>query len=152
MSIRNRLSDDMKTAMRAKDAEKLSVIRMALAKFKEADIECRVKGPDTAPEADLITVLTKMVKQRADSAKTYDDNDRPEAADKERFEITVLQNYLPQALNAEQVTDAIKQAIAQTQAASPNDTGKVVAHLKAEYAGQIDFGKIVPTIRQQLGA
>jgi len=152
MSIRTQLTEDMKAAMRAKESEKLSVIRMALAKFKEADIEQRAKGQETTPEADLITVLTKMVKQRSDSAKTYDDNDRPEAAEKERFEITVLQAYLPQALSEAELSAAITDAIQATEAQSPNDTGKVVAHLKKHYAGQIDFGKIVPTIRQKLGA
>ena len=152
MSLREKMTDDMKNAMRAKDADRLSVIRMALAKFKEADIEQRLKGLETTPEADLITVLTKMVKQRTESAKMYDDNNRPDAAQKERAEIAVLQEYLPKSLTESEITDAIKNAIATTGATSANDTGKVVAYLKEHYAGQIDFGKIVPTIRGALGA
>lgn len=147
MSLREQLTNDMKTAMKAKDAERLSIIRMALAKFKESDIECRLKGLDTTPEADLIVVLTKMVKQRTESAKTYDDNNRPDAATKEREEIAILQEYLPKPLSESEVTEAIKKAISEIQASTPNDTGKVVAYLKENFAGQIDFGKIVPTIR-----
>jgi uncharacterized protein len=152
MSIRIKLTDDMKRAMKAKDADRLSIIRMALAKFKEADIEYRLKGTDTAPEAELITVLIKMVKQRTESAKMYDDNNRPDAALKERAEITVLQEYLPKPLTESEITTAVKAAIATLQALSPNDTGKVVAYLKEHHAGQIDFAKIVPTIRALLGA
>ncbi len=152
MSIRTRLTDDMKIAMKAKDADRLSIIRMALAKFKESDIECRLKGLDTTPEAELITVLTKMVKQRTESAKTYDDNQRPDAALKERAEIAILQEYLPQPLTEEQTLEAIKTAIATINAIELNDTGKVVANLKEHYAGQIDFSKIVPIIRGLLGA
>lgn len=152
MSLRDKITEDMKNAMRAKDADRLSVIRMALAKFKESDIEYRLKGLDTTPEAELITVLTKMVKQRTESAKTYDDNNRPDAAQKERAEIVVLQEYLPKSLTEAEVTDAIKNAITTTQATTPNDTGKVVGYLKEHYAGQIDFSKIVPTIRGLLGA
>jgi uncharacterized protein YqeY len=152
MSLREKMTEDMKNAMRSKDADRLSIIRMALAKFKEADIECRLKGLDTTPEADLITVLTKMVKQRTESAKMYDDNNRADAAQKERAEIAVLQEYLPKSLTESETLDAIKNAITTLQATSPNDTGKVVACLKEQYAGQIDFGKIVPTIRGLLGA
>lgn len=152
MSIRAKLTEDMKTAMKAKDADRLSIIRMALAKFKEADIEYRLKGNDTIPEAELISVITKMVKQRTESAKMYDDNDRLDAALKERAEIAVLQEYLPKPLTESETLEAVKTAIATIKATEPNDTGKVVAHLKEHYAGQIDFGKIVPTIRGLLGA
>ncbi len=150
--MRIKLTEDMKCAMKAKDADRLSIIRMALAKFKEADIEYRLKGNDTAPESELITVLTKMVKQRTESAKMYDDNNRPDAALRERAEITVLQEYLPKPLTESDITTAVKTAIATLQTSSPNDTGKVVAYLKEHHAGQIDFSKIVPTIRALLGA
>jgi uncharacterized protein YqeY len=152
MSLREKMTEDMKNAMRAKDTDRLSIIRMALAKFKESDIEYRLKGLDTTPASELITVLTKMVKQRTESAKMYDDNNRTDAAQKERSEIAVLQEYLPKSLTESEVMNAIKNAIIQTQSNTANDTGKVVAYLKEHYAGQIDFGKIVPTIRQNLGA
>lgn len=151
--VRDQLKEDMKTAMKAKQTERLGVIRMALAKFKEIDIEFRVKNPDTeTPEAELIAALTKMVKQRTDSVKTFSENDRQDAADKEQREIDILQAYLPQPLSEDELMAAIKKAIAQTQSTGPNDTGKTVGYLKTHYAGRIDFGKIVPTIRQELGA
>lgn len=152
MSIRDQLKEDMKTAMKAKETERLGVIRMALAKFKELDINLRAKGIETAPESELITTLTKMVKQRAESVKTFTENDRADAAAKEQREIDILQAYLPQPLSEQETIDAIKQAISTTGAESPNDTGKIVNHLKEHYPGQIDFGKIVPKIRQELGA
>lgn len=152
MSIREKLTQDMKEAMKAKQADRLSVIRMALAKFKETDIEWRLKNVETTPEPELIVVLTKMVKQRKESAQTYRDNAREDAALKELAEIDVLNEYLPKPLSEDEVSQAITQAISESEAKDVNDTGKVVAYLKEKYSGQIDFGKIVPHIRQKLSA
>jgi uncharacterized protein YqeY len=125
---------------------------MALAKFKETDIEWRLKNVETTPEPELIVVLTKMVKQRKESAQTYRDNAREDAALKELAEIDVLNEYLPKPLSEDEVSQAITQAISESEAKDVNDTGKVVAYLKEKYSGQIDFGKIVPHIRQKLSA
>lgn len=149
MSIREQLKEDMKTAMKAKQTERLGVIRMALAKFKEIDITFRAKGDSEAPESELIATISKMIKQRTESVKTYQENNRPDAADKESQEIEFLQAYLPKPLDEAALKTAIDTAITHIQAASANDTGKIVAYLKEHYAGQIDFGKVVPQIRER---
>ena len=152
MSLRERLSAAMKDAMRAKDAPRLSAIRLISAAIKDKDIAVRGDGAtDPASDADLMSVLAKMVKQRQDSAKVYVEGGRPELADKELAEVRVIEEFLPKALTPAEAEAAVRAAIAATGAASVKDMGRVMAALKAEYAGRMDFGSVGPMVKAALG-
>lgn len=146
--LRQRLSDDMKTALKAGEKERLGVIRLMISAMKSADMEPGAKGP--IDDAGIISVLTKMVKQRRDSIEQFTRGGRPELAAKEAAEIVVIESYLPTLMDEAATRSAIAAAIAATGAASPKDMGKVIAALKAKHAGQIDFGKASGLVKAML--
>ncbi|HWK37761.1 MAG TPA: GatB/YqeY domain-containing protein [Hyphomicrobium sp.] len=139
--MREKINDDLKTAMKAGEKERVATLRLVNAAIKTADIEARPSGKDKISDADILTVLAKMVKQRRDSIEQFTSGGRPDLAEKEQVEITVIEAYLPQQMDEAATKEAIAAAIEETGAAGPKDMGKVMAALKAKYAGQMDFGK-----------
>jgi uncharacterized protein YqeY len=149
--IRERISDETKQAMKSGDKPRLSTLRMMSSAIKNADIEARTQGKDEPNEDALLGLLQKLIKQRQESAELYDKGARPELAAAERGEIAVIQSFMPQQMSEEETRAAIAAAIKETGAASPKDMGKVMAALKAAYAGKMDFGKASGTVKGMLG-
>jgi uncharacterized protein YqeY len=151
MAMRERLSDEVKTAMKGGDKARLSTLRLMQAAIKDRDIANRGAGKDAASDDEIAQLLAKMVKQREDSAKAFDDGNRPELAAKEREEIVVIRDFMPKQLDQAETEAAIRVAIAETGAAGVKDMGKVMAALREKYAGQMDFGKASGLIKGLLG-
>ena len=139
--MRDKINDDLKTAMKAGDKDRVGTLRLINSAIKSADIDARPSGKDKISDADILSVLAKMVKQRRDSIEQFNAGGRPELAAKEAAEITVIEGYLPKQMSEVEATAAIAAIIKETGAAGPKDMGKVMAALKAKYAGQMDFGK-----------
>ncbi len=152
MPLRERFTEDLKTAMKAGDKARLSTIRLIQAALKDRDIEARGQGKDPISDDEILALLQKMVKQRQESVAIYEQNDRPELAAQEKGEIEVISSFLPQQLGEAEIDAAIAAAIADTGAASVKDMGKVIAKLRADYAGQMDFGKVSPRVKDKLSA
>lgn len=150
MDLIARIQEAQKDAMKARDAARLSAVRMILAAVKDREIAQRTAGADLV-EADVLALLGKMVKQRQESAKVYQDGGRPELADKELAEVRVIETFLPKALSAAEVEAAVAAAIAEVGAASIKDMGRVMGVLKAKYTGQMDFGAVGALIKARLG-
>ncbi|MGV8934318.1 MAG: GatB/YqeY domain-containing protein [Gallionellaceae bacterium] len=146
MSLKQQISEDMKTAMRAKDVARLSAIRLLLAAIKQREVDERIELTD----ADILSILDKMMKQRRDSLGQYEAAGRQDLADVERFEMTVLQGYMPQQMSAAEIDTAIEQAIKETGAGSAQDMGKVMALLKPKLAGRADIGKVSAQVKTRL--
>ena len=146
MSIKQKISDDMKAAMRARDSARLGAIRLLQAAIKQREVDERIELSD----ADVLGVLDKMVKQRRDSIAQFEAAGRQELADKEKFEIDVLQAYMPQQLSAEEIDAAIEQALAASGASGPQDMGKVMGLLKPQLAGRADLGKVSGLVKARL--
>lgn len=148
--MRTRLTEDMKTAMKSGDKERLSTIRLMQSAIKDLDIANRGLGKEAGSDVELLTLLAKMVKQREESAKIYIEGGRPELADKEKAEILVVKAYMPSQLSDDDAKAAIAKIIADTGASGIKDMGKVMAELRANFAGQMDFGKASATIKELL--
>jgi uncharacterized protein YqeY len=146
MSLKAKITDDMKVAMRAKDAPRLSAIRLLLAAMKQKEVDERVELSDT----DVVTIIDKMLKQRRESIAQYEKGGRPDLADIEKFEIGVLQTYMPQALSDAEVSAEIDAAMQATGAKAMSDMGKVMAVLKPKLAGKADMGKVSALIKAKL--
>ena len=146
MLLKNRITDDMKAAMRAKDAPRLGAIRLLLAAMKQKEVDERVQLTDT----DVISIIEKMIKQRRDSITQYEAGGRKDLADAEKFEITVLQAYMPQALSEAEVAAAIAEAMQASGAKAMSDMGKVMAALKPKLAGRADMGKVSALVKTRL--
>lgn len=152
MEMRARITDALKDAMKAKAADRLSTLRLINAAIKDKDIALRGEGEDRATsDAEILAILGKMVKQRQESAKAYDDGGRDELAAKERSEIKVIEDFLPKQLDEAETAAAVDAAISAVGAESIRDMGKVMGELKAKYTGQMDFGKVGPMVKGQLG-
>ncbi|TBX23217.1 GatB/YqeY domain-containing protein [Nioella sediminis] len=152
MSLRERITTEMKAAMREKNSARVSTLRLINAAIKDQDIAARGKGEaEGVGEADVLAILGKMVKQRQESARAYEEGGRLELAEKEREEIVILEEFLPRQLSDEEVAKAIADAIASTGAESIRDMGKVMGALKSKYTGQMDFGAVGPKVRDMLG-
>jgi len=149
--IRETLSAAMKEAMKAKDTRRLSTVRLIQAAIKDRDIANRGVGKDETSEDEILQILQKLVKQREESAKIYDEAGRAELATQEREEIAVIKTFMPEQLSDEKVTEIIAGVIAEIGASGIKDMGKVMAALRERYAGQMDFGKASGTIKAQLG-
>lgn len=149
--MRETVTNALKDAMRNKDKERLSTLRMVNAAFQDRDIANRGVGKGAADNDELLQILTKMVKQREESAKAYTDGGRPELADKERAEIEILREFLPVQMSEDEARAAIAAAVKEVGAESVKDMGKVMAELKARYTGQMDFSKASSIIKQLLG-
>ncbi|MCX7890595.1 MAG: GatB/YqeY domain-containing protein [Rhodobacteraceae bacterium] len=150
MELRERLNAAMKDAMRAKDAARLSAIRLIAAALKDREIELRAGGA-ALDEAAMLAVLGKMVKQRQDSARVYREGGRPDLAAKEEAEIAVIAGFLPRAMTAQEVAAAIDAAIAATGAAGIRDMGRVMAFLRERHAGAMDFAAAGAAVKARLG-
>ena len=146
MSLKERLSEDMKNAMRAKDQLSLSTIRLINAAIKQYEVDERAEADD----ATVIALITKMVKQRKDSAKIYSDAGRQDLADKENAEIEIINRYLPQMMSAAEIEQAVAAAVAQTGAAGMADMGKVMGVLKTSLAGKADMGEVNKILKAKL--
>ena len=153
MTLRARISDALKQAMRDKAAQRLSTLRLINAAIKDKDIAARAGGSDEegVPEGEVLAILGKMSKQRIESARAYEEGGRLDLADREREEIAVIEEFLPQQLDAEQTDAAVAEAIAEIGATSIRDMGKVMGLLKGKYTGQMDFGSVGPQIKERLG-
>ena len=150
-SLRERFMPDMKDAMKAGEKEKVAAIRLIVAALKEKDIEARGAGKGEATDEEILGVLQKMIKQRQESIAIYDANGRPELAEGERAEVAVISSYLPKQMSDEEIKAAIEEVIAETGASAVKDMGKVIGALRAAYAGQMDFAKVSPMVKQLLG-
>ncbi|WP_308023047.1 GatB/YqeY domain-containing protein [Neisseria oralis] len=148
MSLKERLTEDMKTAMRAKDQVSLGTIRLINAAVKQFEVDERTEADD----AKITAILTKMVKQRKDSAKIYAEAGRQDLADKENAEMEILHRYLPQMMSAEEIQAAVAAAVAQTGASGMADMGKVMSVLKTSLAGKADMGEVNKILKAVLSA
>jgi uncharacterized protein YqeY len=148
MTLKDRVTEDMKAAMRAKDAARLSAVRLLLAAMKQKEVDERVELSD----ADVLGIIDKMVKQRRESIAQYEKAARQDLADQEKFEIGVLSAYLPQQLGEAEVAQAVAAAVAESGAAGVKDMGKVMALLRPRLAGRADMGKVSALVKAKLGA
>ncbi len=148
--LREDLQKALKESMLNKDMDTVSAVRLIIAGMKEKDVDARGKGLKEASEADLLSMMQGMIKQRNDSIKMYVEGNREDLAAKERKEISVIERFLPKQMNDAEIEAAIKAIIAETGAASMKDMGKVMGALKAKYAGQLDFGKASGMIKNFL--
>ncbi|HSI45696.1 MAG TPA: GatB/YqeY domain-containing protein [Methylophilus sp.] len=147
MSLKAQITEDMKTAMRAKDTAKLGVIRLILAAIKQREVDERVEMDDAA----VITAIEKMLKQRRDSIAAFESASRHDLADQEKFEVTVLQTYLPAQMSEEEINAIIAKVVVDTGAAGAKDMGKVVGAVKPLVAGKADMAKVSGLIKAALG-
>ncbi len=147
MTLRQRISDDMKNAMRARDAARLGAIRLLLAAMKQREVDERIELDDDA----VVAIVEKLLKQRRDSFSQYQAAARQDLADQEAFEIEVLSAYMPQPMSAEEVAALIGQAVTETGAASARDMGRVMAWLKPKLAGRADMNGVSGLVKNALG-
>ena len=146
MSLKARISDDMKAAMRAKEADRLGTIRMLMAAMKQKEVDERVELDDAA----VVAVIEKLTKQRKDSVTQYEAAGRQELADAEKFEIAVLAVYLPEKMSSEETAAAVAAAVAETGAKGPADMGKLMAVLKPRLAGKADMADVSKLVKAAL--
>jgi uncharacterized protein len=146
MSLKQKITEDMKTAMRAKETARLGAIRLLLAAMKQREVDERIELSDT----DVIAIIEKMNKQRRDSISQFEAAGRQDLVDIEKFEMSVLAAYMPQQLGENEIAKAVADAIAATAAAGPQDMGKVMGMLKPKLAGRADMGKVSALIKAQL--
>jgi uncharacterized protein YqeY len=149
--MRERISAALKQAMRDKDTAQLSTLRLINAAIKDKDIALRADGgEETVGDADILQILGRMVKQRQESVRAYEEGGRLELAEQEQLEIRVIEGFLPRKLTDAQVEAAVAAAVAETGAESIRDMGKVMGILKSKYTGQMDFGVVGPKVKEQL--
>ena len=148
MSLKERITDDMKSAMRAKDAERLGTIRLLTSAMKQKEVDERIELDDVT----VIAIVDKMLKQRKDSIEAFEKAGRQDLADKEKSEVTVLQAYLPARLSADEVAAEVKAIVAELGAKGPGDMGKVMGAVKAKLAGKADMGQVSAAVKAALAA
>ena len=146
MSLKDQITEDMKTAMRAKDSERLGTIRLLLAAAKQKEVDERVVIDDPM----MIAIVDKLIKQRKDSIAAFTLAERMDLADKEAAEIKVLEVYLPQRMSAQEVTDAVQAIVTQLGATGPGDMGKVMGAVKTQLAGKADMGQVSAAVKAAL--
>jgi uncharacterized protein YqeY len=146
MSLKDRITDDMKAAMRAKDSERLSAIRMLLAALKQKEIDERI----TLDDAMVVAIVDKLIKQRKDSLDQFRKAGRDDLADKEAAELLVLELYLPQRLSGDEIDAAVRAIVAELGAKGPGDMGKVMAAVKQALAGKADMGLVSGAVKRAL--
>jgi uncharacterized protein YqeY len=146
MSLKDQITEDMKTAMRAKDSARLGTIRLLQAAMKQKEVDERV----TLDDAAVIAIVDKLIKQRKDSVTAYVQANRQDLADQESSEIKVLEAYLPQRLSPEEIQAAVKAIVAQVGASGPGDMGKVMGAVKAQLAGKADMGLVSAAVKAVL--
>ncbi len=146
MLLKDQITEDMKTAMRAKDSERLGTIRLLLSAIKQKEVDERVVLDDTM----VVAIVDKLIKQRKDSIEAFEKAERKDLADKEASEMVVLQAYLPARLSAEEVTAAVKAIVVELGASGPGDMGKVMGAVKAQLAGKADMGQVSAAVKAAL--
>jgi uncharacterized protein YqeY len=146
MSLKDQITEDMKTAMRAKDSARLGTIRLLQAAMKQKEVDERI----TLDDAAVIAIVDKLIKQRKDSVSAYVQANRQDLADQESSEIKVLEAYLPQRLSPEEIQAAVKAIVAQVGASGPGDMGKVMGAVKAQLAGKADMGLVSAAVKAAL--
>jgi len=149
--MREKVNEALKAAMKSRDTGRLSALRMISAAFKDRDILARGSGASAASDEELVSVLAKMIRQREESAKAYEEGGRPELAEKERAEIKVIRAFMPAQMSEEEMRTAVEDAVAETGATIMRDMGKVMALLKERHAGRMDFGKASAAVKARLG-
>jgi uncharacterized protein YqeY len=151
MDMRSRITAGLKDAMKSKDVARLSTLRLINAAIKDKEIALRGENEEAGvTDADVLAILGKMVKQRHESARAYEEGGRLDLAERERAEVEVLEDFLPKQLDDGEVEAAITAAIAEAEATSIRDMGRVMAVLKAKYTGQMDFGRVGPMVKDKL--
>jgi uncharacterized protein YqeY len=148
MSLKERITDDMKAAMRARDSERLGTIRLLTAAMKQREVDERIELDDVA----VIAIVDKMLKQRKDSIEAFEKAARQDLADKEHAEVKVLQAYLPQRLSADEVAVEVKAIVAELGASGPGDMGKVMGAVKARLAGKADMSQVSAAVKAALAS
>jgi uncharacterized protein len=148
MSLKERITEDMKSAMRAKEADRLSTIRMLLAACKQKEVDERIELDD----ATVVGIVDKLIKQRKDSIAAFQQAGRTDLVDKETAEVAVLTAYLPQRLTADEVATQVAALVAELGATGPGDMGKVMGAAKARFAGNADMGMVSAAVKQALSA
>lgn len=152
MTLRDRLQAALKDAMRAREADRLSTLRLINAAIKDREIALRGEpGEVEVADPEILGILGKLVKQRQESARAFEEGGRLELAEKELAEVRVIEEFLPRQLSAEEVQAVIGAAIAEIGASGIRDMGRVMAALKARYTGQMDFGAVGPMVKDRLG-
>ena len=146
MALREQLNEDMKAAMKAREPEKLGALRLMLAAVKQREVDERI----TLDDAGVIAVVEKMIKQRKDSISQFEKAARQDLADKEKFEVGILEGYLPQQLSQAEIDAIVAEALAATGAKSPADMGKVMGIVKPKLAGRADMGKVSALVKTKL--
>jgi uncharacterized protein YqeY len=150
--MRERFASDLKAALKARDAARVSTLRMISAAIKDRDIAARTEGAGgEVGEPEILALLGKMIRQRQESAKAYEAGGRPELAAQERAEIAIIAGYMPRQMTEAEVEAAVTAAIAETGAAGVRDIGKVMAALRARHAGEMDFGQASGMVKRVLG-
>ncbi len=152
MTLRTQITDAMKDAMRAKDEATLGAVRLIMAELKKRDIDSRPKGITEIPDDEILSMMQGMIKQRRESVDLYQKGNRADLADKESAEIMVIERFLPQQMGEADVKAAIEKVITEIGAASIKDMGKVMAAMKAAYAGQMDFASASNLVKTILSA
>jgi uncharacterized protein YqeY len=148
MSLKMRINEDMKAAMRSRETARLGAIRLLMAAMKQREVDERIELDD----ASIVSIIDKMLKQRRDSIEQYEKAARQDLVDSEKFEVAVLSAYMPQALTAEEVAVAVASAVASSGASGPQDMGKVMALLKPQLAGRADMGEVSKLVKAKLTA
>jgi len=152
MTMRERIAAALKDAMKSREADRLSTLRLINAAIKDKEIALRGDGGEgSVGDAEVLAILGRMVKQRQESARAYEEGGRLELAEKELAEVKVIEEYLPRQLSADEIDAAIGKAVAEVGASSIRDMGKVMAALKTRYTGQMDFGAVGPMVKDKLG-
>jgi uncharacterized protein len=146
MALKEQINEDMKTAMRARDSERLATIRLLMAALKQKEVDERIVLDDAA----VIGIVDKLIKQRKDSIEAFRKAERHDLADKEEAEMKVLQSYLPARMSAQEVNDAVRALVASLGASGPGDMGKVMGAAKAQLAGKADMGQVSAAVKAAL--
>jgi uncharacterized protein YqeY len=146
MSLKERITDDMKTAMRAKDSERLGTIRLLQSAMKQKEVDERIELDDAA----IVAIVDKMIKQRKDSIAAFEQAARQDLVDKEKAELTVLSAYLPERLSAQELSDAVLAIVKELGASGPGDMGKVMGAVKTRLAGKADMGAVSAAVKAAL--
>ncbi len=151
MDTRLQVNEALKQAMRDRATSRLATLRLINAAIKDKEIAARVDGDDAGiGDGEILAILGKMTKQRNESARAYEEGGRLDLAERERDEIAIIEEFLPQQLNDTEVADAVRAAVVEAGAESIRDMGKVMGVLKTKYTGQMDFGKVGPLVKDQL--
>ena len=150
--MRDQINDDLKTAIKAQDKRRVGTLRLINAAIKDRDIAARSSGKDSVTDDEILEILAKMVKQRVESAATYEEAGRDELATQEREEIEIIKGFLPEQMDEAAVAEAVKAVVDEIDATSLKDMGRTMGALKERYAGKMDFGQANKVVKELLGS